>query len=195
MLVVEGIYFCCDKDSLTLLRIEPTSTISFSYLITEFMPISDMQSMTSFHRTLVFFDLETMELEPSRGDIIQLAAVSGDHTFNVYMMPEVAINKRTTAVHTCAFTGFEVEDYLSTYKTTVTLHQALTSFIAFLRSLKQTVLLVVHNPKRIHRNELEKALYRCVLTNQFKQLGPRYLDTCQLSKALFRHCPQCIEEC
>ncbi|CAL8375718.1 unnamed protein product [Arctogadus glacialis] len=149
------------------------------------MPISDMQSMTSFPRTLVFFDLETTELEPSIGDIIQLAAVSGDHTFNVYMMPEVAIDKRTTAV-----TGFKVENGtliqdIHSYKTTVTLHQALTSFIAFLRSLKQPVLLAAHNSKRIHRNKLEKELYRCALTDQFKQLGSRYLDTCQLSKALF----------
>jgi DNA polymerase III epsilon subunit-like protein len=118
------------------------------------------------------------------GDIIQLAAISGDHTFNVYMMPEVAIDKRTTAV-----TGFKVDngmlfkDYNSV--STVTLHQALTSFIAFLRSLKQPVLLAAHNAKLIHRNKLEKALYRCALTDQFKQLGPRLLDTCQLSKALF----------
>ncbi|XP_056455430.1 DNA polymerase III subunit epsilon-like [Gadus chalcogrammus] len=148
------------------------------------MPISDMQSMTSIRRTLVFFDLETTELEPSRGDIIQLAAISGDHTFNVYMMPEVAIDKRTTAV-----TGFKVDngrlfkDYQSV--STVTLHQALTSFIAFLRSLKQPMLLAAHNAKLIHRRKLEKELYRCALTDQFKQLGPRFLDTCQLSKALF----------
>ena len=124
--------------------------------------------------------------EPSIGDIIQLAAISGDHTFNVYMMPEVAIDKKTTAV-----TGFEVkngkliQDYLSVSKMTVTLHQALTSFIAFLRSLKQPVLLAAHNAKLIHRHKLEKELYRCALTDQFKQLGPRFLDTCQLSKALF----------
>ncbi|XP_059916521.1 uncharacterized protein LOC132464249 [Gadus macrocephalus] len=150
------------------------------------MPISDMQSMTSIRRTLVFFDLETMELEPSMGDIIQLAAVSGDHTFNVYMMPEVAIDKRTTAV-----TGFQVmygklyQDNMSVSQKTFTLHQALTSFIAFLRSLKQPVLLAAHNAKYIHRRKLEKELYRCALTDQFKQLGPRFLDTCLLSKALF----------
>ena len=68
---------------------------------------------------------------------------------------------------------------------TVTLHKALASFISFLRSLKQPVLLAAHDARRFDKPVLDRSLFRCSLTQQFQQLGVRFLDTLLLSKALY----------
>ncbi|CAL8375732.1 unnamed protein product [Arctogadus glacialis] len=142
-----------------------------------------MQSTASLERPLVFFDLETSEQrcssEPGAGDIIQLAAISGGHTFNVYIMPQGDID-----IVTKVRTGFSVKDdklfQNSTAVSTVTLHEALTSFLAFLRSFNLPILLAAHNAKDIALHLLNKALIRCYLTKQFQELGPSFLDTLPL---------------
>ncbi|XP_030221845.1 uncharacterized protein LOC115550712 isoform X1 [Gadus morhua] len=144
-----------------------------------------MQSIkTSGGKTVVFFDLETTGLETWRCEIIQLAAISGERTFNVYMMPEIAIDRGAAEV-----TGFSVRDgallLQGTAVPTVTLTEALTSFLDFLQSLEQPVLLAAHGARRFDKPVLDRALLRCSLTRQFQQLGSRYLDTFLLSKALY----------
>ncbi|XP_030221846.1 uncharacterized protein LOC115550712 isoform X2 [Gadus morhua] len=140
-----------------------------------------MQSIkTSGGKTVVFFDLETTGLETWRCEIIQLAAISGERTFNVYMMPEIAIDRGAAEV-----TGFSVRDgallLQGTAVPTVTLTEALTSFLDFLQSLEQPVLLAAHGARRFDKPVLDRALLRCSLTRQFQQLGSRYLDTFLLS--------------
>ncbi|CAL8280211.1 unnamed protein product [Gadus morhua 'NCC'] len=66
--------------------------------------------------------------------------------------------------------------------TTVTLHKALTSFITFLQSLKLPVLLAADNAK--NKLVLDRALFRCSLTDQSQQLGSRFLDTYLLTVGL-----------
>ncbi|CAL8321502.1 uncharacterized protein LOC115550703 [Gadus morhua] len=153
------------------------------YLIRKFLPISDMQSMASLGRTLVFLDLETTGLDTWQCDIIQLAAISGVHSFNIYMMPQVAIDRGATAVN-----GFSVSDgallLRGTAMPTATLTEALTSFLDFLRSLEQPVLLAAHNARRFDKPVLDRALLGCSLARQFQQLGSRFLDTLPLSRAL-----------
>ena len=116
-------------------------------------------------------------------DIIQLAAISGVHTFNIYMMPQVAIDRGATAVN-----GFSVSDgallLRGTAIPTATLTEALTSFLDFLRSLEQPVLLAAHNARRFDKPVLDRALLGCSLARQFQQLGSRFLDTLPLSRAL-----------
>ncbi|CAL8321542.1 unnamed protein product [Gadus morhua 'NCC'] len=136
-----------------------------------------MQSIkTSGGKTVVFFDLETTGLETWRCDIIQLAAISGERTFNVYMMPKIAIDRGAAEV-----TGFSVRDgallLQGTAVPTVTLPEALTSFLDFLQSLEQPVLLAAHGARCFDKPVLDRALLRCSLTRQFQQLGSRYLDT------------------
>ena len=122
--------------------------------------------------------------ETWRCEIIQLAAISGERTFNVYMMPEIAIDRGAAEV-----TGFSVRDgellLQGTAVPTVTLTEALTSFLDFLQSLEQPVLLTAHGARRFDKPVLDRALLKCSLTRQFQQLGSRYLDTFLLSKALY----------
>ncbi|CAL8370355.1 unnamed protein product [Boreogadus saida] len=146
-----------------------------------------MQSMASLGRTLVFLDVETTGLDTWQCDIIQLAAISGVHTFNMYMMPQVPIHIKANEVN-----GFSVSDgellLRGTAMPTVTLTEALTSFLAFLQSLKQSlkqpVLLAAHNGRRFDNPVLDRALIGCSLDEEFQQLGSRFLDTLELSRAL-----------
>ncbi|CAL8375733.1 unnamed protein product [Arctogadus glacialis] len=123
-----------------------------------------MQSnKTSGGKTVVFFDLEATGLETWRCEIIQLAAISGERTFNVYTMPEIAIDRGAAEV-----TGFSVRDGA-----------------LLLQSLEQPVLLAAHGARRFDKPVLDRALLKCSLTRQFQQLGSRFLDTFLLSKALY----------
>ncbi|CAL8359550.1 unnamed protein product [Lota lota] len=143
-----------------------------------------MQSMTSGGKRVVFFDLETTGFDTTVCDIIQLAAISGDRSFNVFTVPKTAIDRGAAEV-----TGFSVRDgalFLhGVAMTTVTLHKALTSFISFLWSLEQPVLLAAHNARHFDVPILTRALLRCSLMEQFQQLGSSFLDTLPLSKALY----------
>ncbi|CAL8291350.1 unnamed protein product [Boreogadus saida] len=142
-----------------------------------------MVSYASLGKTLVFLDVETTGLDTKQCDIIQLAAISGDRTFNVYMMPQVAIDEGAMEVN-----GFSVSDgallLCGRAMPTVTLPEALTSFLGFLWSLEQPVLLAAHNARHFAKPVLDRALLRCSLNWQFQQLGSRFLDTLPLSRAL-----------
>ncbi|CAL8375726.1 unnamed protein product [Arctogadus glacialis] len=144
--------------------------------------------MASLERPIVFFDLETSEQDPSKtrgGDIIQLAAISGVHTFNVYIMPRSDIDCYTTLR-----TGFNVirgklYKNFATDVSTIPLHEALTSFYDFLRSFNRPILLAAHKAQDFALPILKNALIRSYLTQQFHELGPSFLDIYLLSKALY----------
>uniref|UniRef100_A0A8C5B8C8 Uncharacterized protein n=1 Tax=Gadus morhua TaxID=8049 RepID=A0A8C5B8C8_GADMO len=81
-----------------------------------------------------------------------------------------------------AVTGFSVQDgalFLNDRAVpTMTLLKALTSFLDFLRSLEQPVLV----PNSI----CPRALLRCSLHGHFQQLGSSFLDTLRLSKMIIQ---------
>ncbi|KAK2842616.1 hypothetical protein Q5P01_012816 [Channa striata] len=136
--------------------------------------------------TIVFFDLETTGLDTSVCDIIQLSAICGDKVFNVYTLPRNALTQSATEV-----TGFTVSDgrlFLhGVQMRTTPLVEALTSFIAFLRSFRRPVVLVAHNAKRFDAPVLSRVLQNYSLWQQFQQVVSRFLDTFLLSKNLFRN--------
>ncbi|CAL8291352.1 unnamed protein product [Boreogadus saida] len=68
---------------------------------------------------------------------------------------------------------------------TIILHEALASFLDFLWSLEQPVLLAAHGARRFDIPVLDRALFRCSLDEEFQQLGSSFLDTLPLSKALY----------
>lgn len=118
-------------------------------------------------------------------DIIQLAAICEDKVFNVYTLPGRALTDSAKKV-----TGFSVSNgrlFLHGAPVdTIPLAEALTKFIAFLRSFRRPVLLVAHNAKRYDAPLLTRVLQQCSLLSQFQQVVSGFLDTFLLSKKMFR---------
>ena len=165
------------------------------YMLKRFLAVSSLELcdvLQLVYSCLLFnADLRTHSLNhspPLSGsrscDIIQLAAISGGHTFNVYIMPEDDMDAWTEKS-----TGFKSrKGKLFQNKIampTITLHKALSTFISFLQSFDQPVVLAAHNAQRFDKPVLDRALFRCSLTEQFNMLGSSFLDTLLLSKALY----------
>lgn len=137
------------------------------------------------NKVVVFFDLEATGLDTAVCDIIQLAAICEDKVFNVYTLPGRALTDSAQNV-----TGFTVSNgrlfLRGALVDTISLVEALTKFIAFLRSFRQPVLLAAHNAKRYDAPVLTRVLQQCSLLREFQQVVSGFLDTFLLSKALFR---------
>ncbi|KAM4618678.1 uncharacterized protein ACJ7VT_008023 [Polymixia lowei] len=143
-----------------------------------------MESSVSGEQNIVFFDLETTGLDTKVCDIIQLSAISGERVFNVYTVPQTTITDEAAEI-----TGFTVERGTLCLHgrpvSTVSLDQALASFIAFLRSVGNPVLLAAHNGKRFDAPVLARVLKACSLTRDFNSVVSGFLDTFLLCKKLF----------
>ncbi|XP_023811377.1 uncharacterized protein LOC110015225 [Oryzias latipes] len=128
---------------------------------------------------LVFFDLETTGLGPNC-EIIQLAAVSGGHSLNLYVVPCARIEHRAAKV-----TGFKVcrhRLYLHRQPLfTNTLREILVSFIAFLQMFKRPFL-VGHNIRHFDCPLLVRALDRLELLEQFRSSVSACVDTLPLAR-------------
>ncbi|XP_064169388.1 three prime repair exonuclease 4 [Anguilla rostrata] len=133
--------------------------------------------------SLVFFDLETTGLGRSC-DIVQLSAVSGGHSCNLYVLPRCRIQSRAAAI-----TGFSVRRrrlYLHGHALpTVPLPQALAAFLAFLRMLGRP-LLVGHNVRRFDCRVLARALDEWHLREAFQEVTSGFLDTLPLARDLLK---------
>nr|XP_020476860.1 uncharacterized protein LOC109972387 [Monopterus albus] len=136
-------------------------------------------------RAVVFFDLEATGLDTAVCDIIQVSAVCGEKAFNVYILPRRALTESAARV-----TGFTVSGDRLLLRgapvDTTPLVEALTSFIAFLRSFRRPVLLVAHGALRFDIPVLTRVLKQYSLWQEFQQVVSGFLDTLQLSKNLFR---------
>lgn len=117
-------------------------------------------------------------------NLIQLSAICGERTFNVYTLPRLALTDSATRV-----TGFTVTGGRLFLRgdpmVTTPLAEALTSFIAFLRSFRRPVLLAAHNAMRFDAPILARVLRNCSLQQEFQQVVCGFLDTFLLSKNLF----------
>ncbi|XP_024233425.1 protein PML [Oncorhynchus tshawytscha] len=134
--------------------------------------------------TVVFFDLETTGLDTSMCDIIQLSAISGERSFNVYAVPRCTMTDEASRV-----TGFTVRDHRTLLLhgrrvDTIPLREVLTSFISFLRSFHKP-LLAAHNARRFDCPVLARALRECSLTDEFQEVVSGFLDTFRISKEMF----------
>ncbi|KAJ8249270.1 hypothetical protein GJAV_G00233000 [Gymnothorax javanicus] len=143
-------------------------------------PVSDSSPT---QRSLVFFDLETTGLGRAC-DIVQLAAVSGGHSCNLYMLPRCRMQSSAAAI-----TGFSVRRrhlYRHGHALPIVPHgQALVAFLAFLRMLGRP-LLVGHNIRRFDCPVLARALDEWHLRAAFLEVTSGFLDTLPLARDILR---------
>ncbi|XP_029377969.1 three prime repair exonuclease 4 [Echeneis naucrates] len=143
-------------------------------------------------RSLVFFDLETTGLGQSC-DIVQLAAVSGGHSFNLYVVPHSPMQRGATKV-----TGFRVRRqrlYLHHQRVlTNSLREVLVSFIAFLQMLGRP-LVIGHNSRRFDCPLLAQALDKLDLRAEFESAISGCVDTLPLAREILKdHCLQSFRQ-
>ncbi|MCI4382001.1 hypothetical protein PGIGA_G00258500 [Pangasianodon gigas] len=132
---------------------------------------------------MVFFDLETTGLGPSC-DIVQLAAVSGHHTLNLFMVPRCRMEPGASRI-----TGFRVRRHrLFLHRRPVltnSLKEALVSFITFLRMFGRP-LLVGHNIRRFDCRVLARVLDEFGLKAAFQAGIVGFLDSLPLTRQLLK---------
>ncbi|XP_051237829.1 protein PML [Dicentrarchus labrax] len=134
-------------------------------------------------QSLVFFDLETTGLGQSC-EIVQLAAVSGGHSLNLYVIPRGQIQRGAAKV-----TGFRVRRHrLYLHRQLVltnSLREVLVSFIAFLQMLGRP-LVVGHNIRRFDCPLLARALDELDLRAEFESSVSGCVDTLPLAREMLK---------
>ncbi|XP_073687426.1 DNA polymerase III PolC-type-like [Garra rufa] len=134
--------------------------------------------------TPVFFDLETTGFDMSVCDIVQLSAISGDRTFNVYLLPRCPMTEGASEV-----TGLTVDgpDLLFNQHPvqTVPHSQALSDFISFLKTLNRPFL-VGHNSKHFDWPILTRVLDQFDLLEELESVVSGCVDTLSLSREMFQ---------
>ncbi|XP_071005007.1 protein PML-like [Oncorhynchus clarkii lewisi] len=138
---------------------------------------------TSPGRSLVFFDLETTGLGQSC-EIVQLAAVSGGHSLNLYTVPRCRMQRGAAKV-----TGFRVWRHRLYHHRcpvlTNSLKEVLVSFIAFLRMLDRPIV-VGHNIRRFDCPVLARGLDEFDLKAEFQFAVSGCLDTLPLAREILK---------
>ncbi|KAG9280814.1 hypothetical protein AMEX_G3567 [Astyanax mexicanus] len=144
---------------------------------------ADMTTQLTDSPSTVFFDLETTGLGSSC-DIVQLAAVSGSHTLNLFMVPRCRIDPGASRV-----TGFKVRrQRLFLHRRPVltnSLKEALVSFITFLGMFGRPIL-VGHNIRRFDCLVLARVLDEFGLKAVFQARVAGFLDSLPLARQLLK---------
>lgn len=144
------------------------------------------------HQALVFFDLETTGLGPSY-EIVQLAAVSGGHWLNLYVVPRGQMQRGAAKV-----TGFKVRRqrlYLHRQPVlTNSLREVLIAFIAFLQMLGRP-LVIGHNIRHFDCPLLARTLNELDLRTEFEASVSGYVDTLPLAREVLKdYCLQSFRQ-
>lgn len=130
------------------------------------------------------FDVTCSSATGRRCDIIQLAAVSGGHSLNLYIIP-----RRPLQPSAAKLTGFRVHRHrLYLHRQLVptnSLREVLVSFIAFLRMLHHP-LVVGHNIRRFDGPLLGRVLDELDLRTQFESSVSGCVDTLSLAQEILR---------
>ncbi|XP_048411722.2 protein PML-like isoform X2 [Stegostoma tigrinum] len=129
---------------------------------------------------LVFFQLQTTGT--GSGDIIQLSAVSGEKTFDKYILPREPVSAGATNI-----SGIQVTDgvwYLrGEPQTTCSIRDAMTGFLQFLQSLGRS-LLAGHNIWVRDCQVIYKAWEDLFMKDQFARCVTGFLDMLWLARYL-----------
>lgn len=144
---------------------------------------SEPDRVESVRMPLVFFDLETTGLDKNR-EIVQLAAVSGDHSLNLYIVPRCPMQRGASKVNGFYVRGRRLYQHQQPVLAN-TLREVVVSFLAFLRMLRQP-LVVGHNIRRFDCPLLARALDELGLRAEFESSVSGYVDTLPLCRELLR---------
>ncbi|XP_058789052.1 uncharacterized protein LOC131663013 [Phymastichus coffea] len=133
---------------------------------------------------LVFFDLETTDLDNNHPEMTQIAACSKDEIYSAYVIPSRGVPKRINDI-----TGFQVIGdemfYDDTLLKTVSLRVAFEDFLTFLHQQDNNVILVAHNEYRLEFPLLLRTLSRLHLLEQFKTIVSGFRDTLNIFHKVF----------
>ncbi|XP_073328793.1 protein PML-like [Pagrus major] len=156
------------------------------------MQTSEPDGGEKSQQPLVFFDLETTGLGQSC-EIVQLAAVSGGHSLNLYVIPRCRMQRGAARV-----TGFRVRRqrlYLHRQLVlTNSLREVLVAFIAFLQMLG-CPLVIGHNIRRFDCRLLARALDELNLRAEFESSVSGCVDTLPLAREMLKdHCLQSFRQ-
>ncbi|CAJ1056073.1 uncharacterized protein LOC117814925 [Xyrichtys novacula] len=147
------------------------------------MQSSESDRAEKSRESLVFFDLETTGLGQTC-EIVQLAAVSGGHSLNLYITPRCRMQRGAAKV-----TGFKVRRHrLYLHRRLVltnSLREVLVSFIAFLRMLHRP-LVIGHNIRRFDCRLLARALDELNLRAEFDSSISGCVDTLPLAREVLK---------
>ena len=130
----------------------------------------------------VIFDLETGGFSRT-SDILQISAVYGDNQFNRYITPTQNISKGASNVtKLTTVNGKLFHDGKAV--TTVSVQDAMSEFTAFLKTVKNPVL-VGHNIKTFDLIFLYNNLTKCQLWENFLSTVTGFVDTLHVFKKEF----------
>lgn len=134
--------------------------------------------------TFVVFDIEATGFSRS-SDITQLFAYDGKDTFNVYIDPRMPISQKATEITGLSYCFQKNQMYhYGKEIDSVHIHQALLSFLDFLKS-KSCPVLIGHNIGSYGVPILSRLLEEFGLLAAFLQLISGCIDTLKLSRKVF----------
>ncbi|KAK0177111.1 hypothetical protein PV328_001190 [Microctonus aethiopoides] len=129
---------------------------------------------------VVYFDLETTGLDASK-EVVQIAAKYSEVEFNIYIKPEREFSSQASK-----FTGLHLKDNNLFYKCNLLISHskldAAKSFLQFLESINNTIILIAHNCFKFDCPALLDFLRNEGLLNEFSKLVAGFADSLPLLK-------------
>ncbi|KAK0075914.1 hypothetical protein PV326_011190, partial [Microctonus aethiopoides] len=129
---------------------------------------------------VVYFDLETTGLDASK-EVVQIAAKYSEVEFNIYIKPEREFSSQASKI-----TGLHLKDNDLYYKCNLLISHskldAAKSFLQFLESINNTIILIAHNCFKFDCPALLDFLRNEGLLNEFSKLVAGFADSLPLLK-------------
>ncbi|XP_066596946.1 uncharacterized protein [Prorops nasuta] len=142
-----------------------------------------VNKISAYNSIIVYFDLETSSLRIDC-DILQISAISGERTFNVYILPQQEIDLEATKIN-----GLHVMNYNlylhDKLLQTCSQKEAIVSFHQFLSYWKKDCLLVAHNAS-FDIPRLLRLISSCKMYNEYKFIAG-FADSLPILRKILPH--------
>lgn len=152
--------------------------------IAEFVEEPPTGTLLPVNIEYVYFDLETTGFYSNHTEILQIAAKANLKEFQAFIKPVYGIPRKVSEItHLFLYDdAMFYEDLLSSMKQveTISLREALTEFLVFLRSFGKPVILIAHNGFRFDVPFLIRDIKEINLWAEFKEIVCGFVDTYRL---------------